>query len=89
MGYKVKLQKRQLRRSKIFAIVLGSAAIIGMGLTIYSQMMKAKAFQVLYQIINRESISRNKVVFQSVILQKTTINIVKYSSKFHCTERCR
>lgn len=42
---KVKLQKRQLRRSKIFAIVLGSAAIIGMGLTVYSQMMKAKAVE--------------------------------------------
>ncbi len=42
---KVKLQKRQLRRSKIFAVVLGSAAIIGMGLTIYSQMMKAKAVE--------------------------------------------
>ncbi|NOQ25200.1 MAG: hypothetical protein GQ564_07540 [Bacteroidales bacterium] len=42
---KLKLQKRQLRRSKIFAIVLGSAAILGIGLTIYSQMMKAKAFK--------------------------------------------
>ncbi|MBU8892312.1 MAG: hypothetical protein KOO66_06005 [Bacteroidales bacterium] len=40
---KVKLQKRQLRRSKIFALVLGSAAIIAMGLTIYSQTLKAKA----------------------------------------------
>jgi hypothetical protein len=40
---KVKLQKRQLRRSKIFAIVLGTAAILGVGLTIYSQMLKAKA----------------------------------------------
>lgn len=40
---KVKLQKRQLRRSKIFAIILGSAAILGMGLTVYSQMMKTKA----------------------------------------------
>ncbi|MFO7829584.1 MAG: hypothetical protein R6V23_13240 [Bacteroidales bacterium] len=34
---KVKLQKRQLRRSKIFAMVLGTAAIISLGLTIYSQ----------------------------------------------------
>ncbi len=42
---KIKLQKRQLRRSKIFAIVLGSAAIIAMGLTIYSQTLKAKAVQ--------------------------------------------
>ncbi len=42
---KIKLQKRQLRRSKIFAIVLGSAAILGMGLTVYSQMMKAKAVE--------------------------------------------
>jgi len=42
---KIKLQKRQLRRSKIFAVVLGTAAIIGMGLTIYSQMLKAKALE--------------------------------------------
>ena len=42
---KVKLQKRQLRRTKIFAVVLGSAAIIGIGLTVYSQMMKAKALE--------------------------------------------
>ncbi len=40
---KIKLQKRQLRRSKIFAAILGSAAIIGIGLTVYSQMMKARA----------------------------------------------
>ncbi len=42
---KVKLQKRQLRRTKMFAIVLGTAAIVGIGLTIYSQMMKAKALE--------------------------------------------
>jgi len=42
---KVKLQKRQLRRSKIFAIVLGTAAIIGVGLTIYSQMLKGRALK--------------------------------------------
>lgn len=42
---KIKLQKRQLRRSKIFAIVLGSAAIIGIGLTIYSQMLKTQALK--------------------------------------------
>jgi hypothetical protein len=52
-------------------------------------MMKVKTFQVLYQIINRESISINIVVFRSVILKKTTINIVKYYSKFHCTEKRR
>lgn len=40
---KVKLQKRQLRRSKIFALVLGTAAIIAMGLTVYSQTLRTKA----------------------------------------------
>lgn len=40
---KIKLQKRQLRRSKIFALVLGTAAIIAMGLTVYSQSLKTKA----------------------------------------------
>ncbi len=40
---KVKLQKRQLRRTKIFALVLGSAAIIAMGLTVYSQTLRTRA----------------------------------------------
>ncbi|OFX83938.1 MAG: hypothetical protein A2W99_03730 [Bacteroidetes bacterium GWF2_33_16] len=40
---KVKLQKRQLRRSKVFAIVLGSAAIIAVALTLYSQSLKVEA----------------------------------------------
>ncbi|HAN18515.1 MAG: hypothetical protein A2X13_08200 [Bacteroidetes bacterium GWC2_33_15] len=40
---KVKLQKRQLRRTKVFAIVLGTAAIIAVGLTLYSQSLKVEA----------------------------------------------
>ena len=40
---KIKLQKRTLRRTRMFAIVLGSAAIIAIGLTVYSQMLKVEA----------------------------------------------
>lgn len=40
---KVKLQKKQLRRTKIFAIVLGSAAIVAVALTLYSQSLKVEA----------------------------------------------
>ncbi|MFC2104647.1 hypothetical protein ACFLS4_04765, partial [Bacteroidota bacterium] len=53
---KVKLQKRQLRRSKIFAIVLGSAAIVAMGLTVYSQMLKTEAVR------QEQEASRQKVI---------------------------
>lgn len=40
---KIRLQKRQLRRSKIFALVLGTAAIISLGLTLYSFMLRQEA----------------------------------------------
>jgi len=40
---KVKLQKRQLRRTKVFAIILGSAAIVAVALTLYSQSLKVEA----------------------------------------------
>jgi len=69
---KVKLQKRQLRRSKIFAIVLGTAAILGVGLTIYSQMLKAKAVKQ-EQIATEEKIKADEqkgIAEQQTILAK-------------------
>jgi WD40 repeat protein len=66
---KVKLQKRQLRRSKIFAIVLGSAAIIGVGLTIYSQMLKGRALKQ-EKIATEQKIEADK---QKEIAEEQTI----------------
>lgn len=43
--HKIRLQKRQLRRTRMFALVLGSAAIIALGLTVYSQMLRAEALK--------------------------------------------
>ncbi|MFN8208836.1 MAG: hypothetical protein U0T82_15725 [Bacteroidales bacterium] len=43
--HKLRLQKRQLRRTRMFALVLGSAAIIALGLTVYSQMLRAEALK--------------------------------------------
>ena len=43
--HKIRLQKRQLRRTRIFALVLGSAAIVALGLTIYSQFQRAEAIK--------------------------------------------
>ncbi len=40
---KIKLQKRQLRRTRIFAIVLGTAAIISLGAFIYGEMQRREA----------------------------------------------
>jgi WD40 repeat protein len=42
---KLRLQKRQLRRTRLFAIVLGTAAIISLGLTVYSQMLRVEAIK--------------------------------------------
>jgi len=67
---KVKLQKRQLRRSKIFAIVLGSAAILGMGLTVYSQMMKTEAVKQEQEASKQREIA---VEQQSIAEEQTII----------------
>jgi len=40
---KLRLQKRQLRRTRIFALVLGSAAIVSMGLFVWTQQLRVKA----------------------------------------------
>ncbi len=66
---KVKLQKRQLRRSKIFAIVLGSAAILGMGLTVYSQMMRTEAVRQEQEAKKQQIIAEQ----QTVIAEQQTI----------------
>jgi WD40 repeat protein/energy-coupling factor transporter ATP-binding protein EcfA2 len=66
---KIKLQKRQLRRSKIFAIVLGTAAIIAMGLTIYSQTLRAQALKQ-ERIANERKVEADK---QREIAQEQTV----------------
>lgn len=40
---KIKLQKRQLRRTRVFALVLGIASIISLGFMLYSVVMKQEA----------------------------------------------
>lgn len=40
---KLRLQKRALRRSKIFALVLGSAAVLSLGFMLYSQVLRVEA----------------------------------------------
>ncbi|MGE0090879.1 MAG: hypothetical protein AB7S50_15525 [Bacteroidales bacterium] len=63
---KVKLQKRQLRRTKVFAIVLGSAAIVAVALTLYSQSLKVEA--------DRE---RKKAEEQKVIAEERKVEAEK------------
>lgn len=69
---KAKLQKRQLRRSKVFAIVLGTAAIIGMGLTVYSQMLKTEAVRQEQEAQKQREIAveQQKIAEQQTILAK-------------------
>jgi WD40 repeat protein/energy-coupling factor transporter ATP-binding protein EcfA2 len=40
---KIRLQKRQLRRSKVFALVLGTAAILSLGFMLYSVVLRQEA----------------------------------------------
>ncbi|MBI5219340.1 MAG: hypothetical protein HY958_10465 [Bacteroidia bacterium] len=40
---KIRLQKRALKRSRIFALVLGAAAVLSLGFMLYSQMMRVEA----------------------------------------------
>ncbi len=40
---KIKLQKRQLRRTRIFAIILGSAAIVSLVLLLWTQVLRQQA----------------------------------------------
>jgi WD40 repeat protein len=42
---KIKLQKRQLRRTRIFAVILGSAAIVSIGVMLYAFVLSIKADQ--------------------------------------------
>ncbi len=51
---KLRLQKKAIRRSKIFAIVLGTAAIISLGFTVYAIMMQSEADK---QRINAENLA--------------------------------
>ena len=70
---KVKLQKRQLRRSKIFAIVLGSAAIVSLGLTIYSQDLVVKVEKEKAEVEKQKGIAEEQTIIaeeKSVIAQE-------------------
>lgn len=40
---KLRLQKRALRRSRVFALVLGSAAVLSLGFMLYSQVLRVEA----------------------------------------------
>lgn len=40
---KIRLQRRRLKRSRIFAMILGTAAVISLGLTLYAKQQQAKA----------------------------------------------
>ncbi|OFX23090.1 MAG: hypothetical protein A2041_06150 [Bacteroidetes bacterium GWA2_31_9b] len=67
---KLKLQKRQLRRSKVFAIVLGSAAIVAVALTLYSQSLKVEADRERKKAEQQKIIAEEKSIIAE---QQTTI----------------
>lgn len=63
---KVRLQKRQLRRSRVFAIVLGVASIISIGLMLWSFVLQAEARKQKLMAEEQKSIAEE----QRVIAEK-------------------
>jgi len=57
---KIRLQKRQLRRTRIFALVLGSAAIVSMGLFVWTQQLRVNAENAAIEAKNQRTIAEEK-----------------------------
>ncbi len=57
---KLRLQKRQLRRTRIFALVLGSAAIISMGLIIWTQRLRVEAEKEFLRAETQRTLAEEK-----------------------------
>jgi WD40 repeat protein len=59
---KLRLQKRQLRRTRIFALVLGSAAIISMGLFVWTQQLRVEAEKEFTRAETQRSRAEEKTI---------------------------
>ncbi|MCB8994591.1 MAG: hypothetical protein H6538_03175 [Bacteroidales bacterium] len=59
---KLRLQKRQLRRTRVFALVLGSAAIISMGLVVYTQQLRVRAENEFERAETQRKLAEEKTI---------------------------
>jgi len=59
---KLRLQKRQLRRTRIFALVLGSAAIISLGLFVWTRELQVKAEKEFQRAETQRMLAEQKTI---------------------------
>ena len=67
---KIRLQKRQLRRTRAFAMVLGTAAIISIGIMLYAFVLRDEAVKAQQEAVHQKYLADSSAVvaqFQSEI----------------------
>jgi WD40 repeat protein/energy-coupling factor transporter ATP-binding protein EcfA2 len=93
---KLRLQKRQLRRTRIFALVLGSAAILSMGLFVWTQQLRVEAEKEFKRAETQRALAEDKtaeanqqkqLAEKAAIEAQTQRNIAEESSKIAETRR--
>ncbi len=60
---KIRLQRRQLRRTRAFAIVLGTAAIISIGMMLYSFVLRDQAVKAESEAVYQKAVADSNLVF--------------------------
>jgi len=59
---KIRLQKRQMRRTKIIAIILGTAAMISLGFMFYAFILRIKADNATVDAVNQKILAQKQTV---------------------------
>jgi WD40 repeat protein len=59
---KIRLQRRQLRRTRVFAMVLGTAAIISIGLMLWSFVLRDQALKAENEAVYQKSVADSNFV---------------------------
>ena len=82
---KIRLQKRQLRRTRAFAMVLGTAAIISIGIMLYAFVLRDEAVKAQQEAVHQKSLADSSAVvaqFQSeiAVAQSDTAMMMRDSS---------
>jgi WD40 repeat protein len=60
---KIRLQRRQLRRTRAFAVVLGTAAIISIGLMLYAFVLRDQAVKAENEAIFQKAVADSNLAF--------------------------
>jgi energy-coupling factor transporter ATP-binding protein EcfA2/cytoskeletal protein RodZ len=74
---KIRLQKRQLRRSRVFASVLGTAAIISIGLMLWSFVLRGQAIAATEEATRQKSLADSSATIAREQEQLATASAIK------------